>query len=101
MSMKATVSVCSAWATFRATVDLPDPDPPAMPMMNGFIAPPPLADWSRREKARGPAGRKKGVGVSQSGIGPRAATRLEDAKILERRRLPFVRGVHGREPVAR
>src|SRR6185437_12358861 len=38
MSMNATDSVCSAWATLRATVDLPEPEPPAIPMMNGFIS---------------------------------------------------------------
>jgi hypothetical protein len=36
MSMKATDDVDSAFATFLATVDLPDPVPPAMPMMSGF-----------------------------------------------------------------
>ena len=36
MSMKATDDVESAFATFLATVDLPDPVPPAMPMMSGF-----------------------------------------------------------------
>src|SRR4029079_6094035 len=38
MSMNATDSVRSACATFRATVDFPEPDPPAMPMMRGFSA---------------------------------------------------------------
>src|SRR5436853_171284 len=37
MSMNATDSALSAFATFRATVDFPDPEPPAMPMINGFI----------------------------------------------------------------
>lgn len=36
MSMNATELVESPSATFLATVDLPDPDPPAIPMMNGF-----------------------------------------------------------------
>ncbi|HEY2374424.1 MAG TPA: hypothetical protein VGH98_00490 [Gemmatimonadaceae bacterium] len=34
--MNATDDVESAFATFLATVDLPDPVPPAMPMMSGF-----------------------------------------------------------------
>src|SRR5437016_4582841 len=38
MSMNATESASSAAATLRATVDLPEPVPPAIPMMNGFIA---------------------------------------------------------------
>ena len=37
MSMNATDSVRAACATLRATVDLPEPEPPAMPMMSGFI----------------------------------------------------------------
>src|SRR6185312_17494884 len=36
MSMKATDGVVSSSATLRATVDFPDPDPPAIPMMSGF-----------------------------------------------------------------
>src|SRR6478735_3339175 len=50
MSMNATDSVRSACATFRATVDFPEPDPPAMPMMRGFIAsrrPGSFASYSR------------------------------------------------------
>src|SRR2546423_215708 len=46
MSMNATEDVVSSSATLRATVDLPDPDPPAIPMMRGF---------SIRSKATGPA----------------------------------------------
>jgi len=37
MSMKATEEVVNSSATFRATVDFPEPDPPAIPMINGFI----------------------------------------------------------------
>src|SRR4029079_18567423 len=50
MSMNPTDSVRSACATFRATVDFPEPDPPAMPMMRGFIAsrrPGSFASYSR------------------------------------------------------
>src|SRR5690242_5989503 len=50
MSMNATDSVRSACATFRATVDFPEPDPPAIPMMRGFIAsrrPGSFASYSR------------------------------------------------------
>jgi hypothetical protein len=36
MSMKATESDGSAPATFRATVDFPLPDPPAIPMIKGL-----------------------------------------------------------------
>ena len=36
MSMNATESAPRLSATFFATVDLPLPDPPAMPMMRGF-----------------------------------------------------------------
>ena len=36
MSMKATDDVVSSSATLFATVDLPDPDPPAIPMMSGL-----------------------------------------------------------------
>src|SRR6476620_5627282 len=58
MSMNATDSACRACATFRATVDLPDPDPPAIPMIKGFISPPLLCSCavklpeSSREKKR-------------------------------------------------
>jgi hypothetical protein len=38
MSMKATDAASSASATLRATVDFPEPVPPAMPMISGFIA---------------------------------------------------------------
>ena len=34
MSMNATDAPCSDSATFLATVDFPDPEPPAMPMIN-------------------------------------------------------------------
>ena len=44
MSMNATDSACSACATFRATVDFPDPVPPAMPMIKGFIQLPPATE---------------------------------------------------------
>jgi hypothetical protein len=37
MSMNATETAESACATLRATVDLPEPLPPAMPMISGFI----------------------------------------------------------------
>jgi hypothetical protein len=37
MSMKATDSARIACATLRATVDLPEPVPPAIPMISGFI----------------------------------------------------------------
>src|SRR5262245_55057932 len=50
MSMNATDSVRSACATFRATVDFPEPDPPAMPMISGFIVsrrPGSFASYSR------------------------------------------------------
>ena len=36
MSMNATESWPRLSATFRATVDFPLPDPPAMPMMSGL-----------------------------------------------------------------
>ena len=36
MSMKATEVVVSSSATLRATVDFPEPEPPAIPMMSGF-----------------------------------------------------------------
>src|SRR5512145_1938983 len=36
MSMNATEAAWSDSATRRATVDFPDPDPPAMPMTKGF-----------------------------------------------------------------
>ena len=67
MSMNATDSVCSACVTFRATVDFPDPDPPAIPMMKGFIARP-LVGFIRGEIA-GYARRIEAVALSQSGIG--------------------------------
>jgi len=38
MSMNATDDVVNISATFRATVDFPDPEPPAIPMIKGFIA---------------------------------------------------------------
>ena len=38
MSMNATDAGTSASAILRATVDFPEPDPPAMPMIVGFIA---------------------------------------------------------------
>src|SRR5438128_11273323 len=66
MSMNATDSVLSACATFRATVDFPDPDPPAMPMMSGFTC------WRARVSAvnsRGGASRREAVTVSRYGIG--------------------------------
>ncbi len=34
--MNATDDVVSSSATFLATVDLPDPDPPAIPIIKGF-----------------------------------------------------------------
>jgi len=34
--MNATDDVVRLSATFRATVDFPDPDPPAIPMMRGL-----------------------------------------------------------------
>src|SRR5512142_2815644 len=37
MSMNATDDASSAAATLRAKVDLPEPVPPATPMMSGFI----------------------------------------------------------------
>ena len=36
MSMKATERLPRFSATFFATVDFPEPDPPAIPMMSGF-----------------------------------------------------------------
>lgn len=39
MSMNATEDVVSSSATLRATVDFPEPDPPAIPMMRGFSIP--------------------------------------------------------------
>src|SRR6266705_1510305 len=36
MSMNATDEVVRSSATFFATVDLPEPDPPAMPIIKGF-----------------------------------------------------------------
>jgi hypothetical protein len=36
MSMNATEEVVSSSATFLATVDLPDPEPPAIPIINGL-----------------------------------------------------------------
>ena len=36
MSMNATESAPRFSATFFATVDFPEPDPPAIPMMSGF-----------------------------------------------------------------
>src|SRR3569833_3742533 len=42
MSMNATDSACNAPARLRATVDFPDPEPPATPTMKGFIASPRL-----------------------------------------------------------
>jgi len=38
MSMNAAEELRSDSATFRATVDFPDPEPPAMPMIKGFTA---------------------------------------------------------------
>src|ERR1051325_2937729 len=38
MSMNASESARIALATLRATVDLPEPEPPAIPMIRGFIA---------------------------------------------------------------
>src|SRR5262249_4773200 len=56
MSMNATDAAASASATLRATVDLPEPEPPAMPMSSGLagvIAP--KTEWSRRAApSRGP-----------------------------------------------
>jgi hypothetical protein len=37
MSMNATDASSRASATRRATVVLPEPDPPAMPMMRGLV----------------------------------------------------------------
>src|ERR1700694_3915325 len=37
MSMNATDVVVRSSATFLATVDLPDPEPPAIPIIKGFI----------------------------------------------------------------
>jgi hypothetical protein len=39
MSMNATDEVVKWSATFFATVDLPEPDPPAIPMIRGFSIP--------------------------------------------------------------
>src|SRR5436305_1205211 len=36
MSMNATDEVVSISATLRATVDFPDPEPPAIPIISGF-----------------------------------------------------------------
>ena len=36
MSMNATDEVVRKSATFFATVDLPEPEPPAIPIINGF-----------------------------------------------------------------
>jgi hypothetical protein len=36
MSMNATDVVVRSSATFLATVDLPDPEPPAIPIIKGF-----------------------------------------------------------------
>src|ERR1019366_3627522 len=51
MSMNATDAGVSASAILRATVDLPDPDAPAMPMMSGFTG------RRRRARSRGKAPR--------------------------------------------
>ena len=61
MSMNATDVACSACATFRATVDFPEPDPPAMPMISGFAS-----DVSR-------TGRSTRVGRSRVDVGKRSA----------------------------
>src|SRR3954464_306402 len=37
MSMNTTDDVLSSSATFFATVDLPEPEPPAIPIINGFV----------------------------------------------------------------
>jgi len=66
MSMNATDSVYSACATFRATVDFPDPDPPATPMMSGFIGSSRTGSFG--EQIVRTAGRIEAVALSQSGI---------------------------------
>src|SRR6478752_313027 len=57
MSMNATDSARRACATCRATVDFPDPEPPAIPTMKGFIATARRAHSPRTLAA--PSGEKK------------------------------------------
>src|ERR1039458_1189080 len=63
MSMNATDAGASASAILRATVDLPDPDAPAMPMMSGFTG------WRRparsQEKAPGNGAKREAERVSR------------------------------------
>src|SRR3989304_879032 len=56
MSRKATDAGVSASAIRRATVDFPEPEPPAMPMMSGFTAR--LGGGGSRVKS--PGARRKG-----------------------------------------
>src|SRR5215468_9970342 len=67
MSMNATDSACSARATFRATVDFPDPDPPATPMISGFISPP--RTWAYATEIAWKPELRKAEALSQSSIG--------------------------------
>ena len=66
MSMNATDAGISASATFRATVDFPEPDPPAMPMIVGFIAR--NGAKSTRKKVPASLRKREASGVSRSCI---------------------------------
>jgi hypothetical protein len=51
MSMNATDAGISASAILRAIVDFPEPDPPAMPMIVGFI----VRGGAKSTRKKGPA----------------------------------------------
>src|SRR3712207_3218451 len=68
MSMNATDAVASALATLRATVDLPDPEPPATPMMSGFM-----------RARRSPGGRREVAGAQGAGEAGRLSRNGIDA----------------------
>src|SRR5881397_2358877 len=86
MSMNATDDVESAFATFLATVDLPEPVPPAMPMMSGFTGDSPIDSPKRESIGESPVkpliiGIAGGTGSGKSTVARNVAKALSTSSV--------------------
>ena len=85
MSMNATDRLPRLSATFLATVDLPLPEPPAMPIMSGFDT------WRIYSKGSGALSRRVneflGSRISSAGFGIPLRVRSLDADWTDLRRI--------------
>src|SRR5688500_14432310 len=96
MSMNATDAAGSDCATSRATVDFPEPEPPAIPTMNGLTGD--LSPAGTMDDAGG-RGSRATRHLSRLGIDRRA--RAEPARRNVMRQAPGVNGAAARTPSER